>query len=188
MKLLFLRRRLLANIKASLAVVECLATSIIRNNLIKRLSVEPIFTHNAVAIIQLALAPIFLIVGIGTLVNVATGRVARIIDRARWFEDLAREAPDRINNRAKREIRSLNKRMKLANWSINYLIASAVITCINVILIMVNGLIQANMEVIILMTFMLSMMLLTGGLMAFFLEVSVATATLKIREIDIAEL
>ena len=148
---------------------------------------EPILTPNAVEIIQLALAPIFLIVGIGTLVNVATGRVARIIDRARWFENLARQTPDRLDRKAEREIRSLNKRMRLANWSINFLIASAVVTCLNVILIMVNGLISSNMEVIILMTFMLSMMLLTGGLMAFFLEVSVATATLKIKVIDITD-
>ena len=148
---------------------------------------EPIFTHNAVEIIQLAMAPIFLIVGIGTLVNVATGRVARIIDRARWFENLARRDPERINSKAKREIRSLNKRMKLANWSINFLIASAVATCINVILIMINGLIQVSMEATILITFMFSMVLLTGGLMAFFLEVSVATAALKTKIVDIAD-
>ncbi|MFB0911984.1 MAG: DUF2721 domain-containing protein, partial [Glaciecola sp.] len=54
---------------------------------------EPVLVPSAVEIIQLALAPIFLIVGIGTLVNVATGRVGRVIDRARWFETLAREQP-----------------------------------------------------------------------------------------------
>ena len=94
---------------------------------------ESIITPNAVEIIQLALAPIFLIVGIGTLVNVATGRVARVIDRARWFEDLAREQPIRIDRRAKHEIRTLNKRMRLANWSINFLIASALVICFDVI-------------------------------------------------------
>jgi hypothetical protein len=62
--------------------------------------VETILTPSAVEIIQLALAPIFLIVGIGTLVNVATGRVGRVIDRARWFENLAREEPERINDKA----------------------------------------------------------------------------------------
>lgn len=156
--------------------------------LIAETSVEPILTPDAVEIIQLALAPVFLIVGIGTLVNVATGRVARIIDRARWFENIAREEPERINQKTKREIQSLNKRMKFANWSINFLIASAVATCLNVILIMVNGLISTNMDVIILMTFMFSMVLLTGGLMAFFLEVSLATASLKNKAVDITEL
>ena len=102
---------------------------------------ESIINPNAVEIIQLALAPIFLIVGIGTLVNVATGRVARVIDRARWFEELAREQSNRIDAQAKREISTLNKRLRLANWSINFLIASAVVICFDVILLMINGLI-----------------------------------------------
>lgn len=141
---------------------------------------ETIITPNAVDIIQLALAPIFLIVGIGTLVNVATGRVARVIDRARWFEDLAREQPLRIDRRAKHEIRTLNKRMRLANWSINFLIASALVICFDVILLMVNGLIVTRLDTLVLVTFMISILFLTGGLIAFFFEVSLATASLKI--------
>ena len=141
---------------------------------------ESIITPNAVEIIQLALAPIFLIVGIGTLVNVATGRVARVIDRARWFEDLAREQPTRIDRRAKHEIRTLNKRMRLANWSINFLIASALVICFDVILLMVNGLISTSLDTAVLVTFMISILFLTGGLIAFFFEVSLATASLKI--------
>jgi len=144
---------------------------------------EPIITPNAVEIIQLALAPIFLIVGIGTLVNVATGRVARVIDRARWFEDLAREQPLRIDRRAKHEIRTLNKRMRLANWSINFLIASALVICFDVILLMINGLISTSLDTTILVTFMVSILCLTGGLIAFFFEVSLATASLKISAI-----
>ncbi len=141
---------------------------------------ETIITPNAVDIIQLALAPIFLIVGIGTLVNVATGRVARVIDRARWFEDLARQQPLRIDRRAKHEIRTLNKRMRLANWSINFLIASALVICFDVILLMVNGLIITRLDTLVLVTFMISILFLTGGLIAFFFEVSLATASLKI--------
>ncbi|MGK0411708.1 MAG: hypothetical protein ACJASB_003920 [Shewanella psychromarinicola] len=146
-----------------------------------------IVTPSAVEIIQLALAPIFLIVGIGNLVNVATGRVSRIIDRARWYVNLAREEPERINEKAILEIQALNKRMRLANWSINFLIASAVVTCFNVLLVMVNGLISANLDITIIITFMMCMVLLTGGLIAFFLEVSLATATLKIRVVDISQ-
>jgi hypothetical protein len=145
---------------------------------------ETLIAQSAVEIIQLSLAPIFLIVGIGTLVNVATGRVARVIDRARWFEDLAKESPEHINASAKYEIRALKKRLKLANWSINFLIASAVITCVNVILLMLNGLLSVNLDATIIITFMVCMTLLTGGLIAFFFEVSVATATLKIRMVD----
>ncbi|PKI03588.1 DUF2721 domain-containing protein [Glaciecola sp. 33A] len=148
---------------------------------------ETIITQSAVEIIQLALAPIFLIVGIGNLVNVATGRVSRIIDRARWFGNLAREEPERINEKAILEIRALNKRMRLANWSINFLVASAVVTCFTVMLVMINGLVSTNLDITIIITFMMCMVFLTGGLIAFFLEVSLATATLKIRAVDVSQ-
>ena len=34
-------------------------------------------------VIQLSIAPVFLLTGVGTLLNVLSGRLARIIDRAR---------------------------------------------------------------------------------------------------------
>jgi len=37
-------------------------------------------------IIQLSIAPVFLLTGVGTLLNVLSGRLARIIDRARALE------------------------------------------------------------------------------------------------------
>lgn len=148
---------------------------------------ETVITSSAVEIIQLALAPIFLLVGIGNLVNVATGRVSRIIDRARWFANLATEQPEKINKKVQKEIRALNKRMRFANWSINFLIGSAVVTCFNVMLIMVNGLIKANLDMLVIITFVLCLLLLTGGLFAFFLEVSVATATIKNRVVDLSK-
>ena len=37
--------------------------------------------------IQLALAPVFLLTGIGALLSVMTGRLARIMDRGRAFAE-----------------------------------------------------------------------------------------------------
>ena len=38
--------------------------------------------------IQLAIAPVFLLAGIGAFLNVIAGRLARVVDRARHLEDL----------------------------------------------------------------------------------------------------
>ena len=38
-------------------------------------------------LIQLSVAPVFLLTGVGTLLNVLSGRLARIIDRARVLEE-----------------------------------------------------------------------------------------------------
>jgi hypothetical protein len=137
--------------------------------------------ESAVKLIQLALAPVFLLVGIGTMVNVVTGRLARVIDRARSFEEGGECAQTfKDSAQAKIEIRSLRRRMRFANWAITFLIAAAVTICIDVILLLVNGLVAPSLDVAILSTFILALILMTGGLLSFFFEVSVATATLKI--------
>ena len=38
-------------------------------------------------VIQLSIAPVFLLTGVGTLLNVLSGRLARVIDRARFLSN-----------------------------------------------------------------------------------------------------
>ncbi len=134
----------------------------------------------AVELIQLALAPVFLIVGIGQILNVATGRVARIIDRARWFDEQKRLNNMILDVQATQEIVLLGKRMRFVNWGITFLTGAAVVVCLDVILLIANGLVKYNFDQIILTLFIVSMTLMTGGLASFFIEVSLATASLKI--------
>jgi hypothetical protein len=135
---------------------------------------------SAVELIQLALAPVFLIVGIGQMVNVATGRLGRVIDRARSFEEGDCAERYKASARGAFEIKSLSRRMRFANWAITLLIAAAVSICIDVILLLANGLVAINLDTAIIATFIFGLVLTTGGLVAFLLEVSVATATLRI--------
>ena len=137
-------------------------------------------TQNIVEIIQLALTPVFLLVAIGTMINVVTGRVARVIDRARWYENEISHHDLQLTEQNKKELSSLDKRLKMANWSISFLTAAAVVVCMDIILLMLSGLVSYNMESVLMVMFMLSISFITGGLVAFLMEVSVATATLKI--------
>jgi len=137
-------------------------------------------TQNIVEIIQLALTPVFLLVAIGTMINVVTGRVARVIDRARWYENEISHHNLQLTEQNKKELSSLDKRLKMANWSISFLTAAAVVVCMDIILLMLSGLVSYNMESVLMVMFMLSISFITGGLVAFLMEVSVATATLKI--------
>lgn len=136
-------------------------------------------------IIKLALAPVFLLVGIGAVLNVVTHRVGRIIDRARMFEGLTPDATNAYTtnfsqSRIDAELTSLNRRMKFANWSITFLVAAALMICVDVILLFANGLVTTDLTAWVLVLFIASMSFITGGLLAFFFEVSLATATLKI--------
>lgn len=139
------------------------------------------FTENAVTLIQLSLAPIFLIVGIGQMVNVATGRLARIVDRARYCEEMMRDDATPVTASYIAELVALGRRMRFSNWAITFLIASAVTVCIDVILILINGTFNAELNVSIIVIFIFSLAFLTFGLAAFFFEVSIATTSLKIK-------
>jgi hypothetical protein len=140
---------------------------------------NPNDAQTVVQLIQIALTPVFLIVGIGTMLNVVTGRVARIIDRLRWFEEHFEMTVEKLSPREKREVRSLARRLKLANWAINFLTAAAVVVCSTIIVILLSGKANANLDNVILVLFFSAIAFITGGLIAFLLEVSVATATLK---------
>jgi hypothetical protein len=137
-------------------------------------------SDGAATIIQLSLAPIFLIVGIGQLVNVATGRLARIVDRARYFDDMLSEDPNKLNKKCIRELVSLRRRMRFSNWAITLLTSSAVMVCIDVILLLLNGVLTVELNSAVIITFIISLTFLTAGLAAFLFEVSLATASLKI--------
>ena len=141
-----------------------------------------IFSGNTsvVELIQLSLAPVFLIVGIGTILNVVTGRLARIIDRARWFERRNERNNGQFTKKQKHDLVALKRRMKYANYAINFLTGAAVIICIDVILLFVNGLVTEQLDNIIILLFILSLLMITIGLLNFFVEVSVATQTIKI--------
>lgn len=141
---------------------------------------SPDDTQSTVELIQIALTPVFLMVGIGTMLNVMTGRVARVIDRLRWFEEQIEEDTIVLNARKRREISSLGRRLKLANWAINFLTAAAVVVCSDIIVIVMSGLVSFSLDTVVLVLFITTISFITGGLIAFFLEVSVATATLKL--------
>jgi len=48
----------------------------------------PSSTTEVAHIVQLTLAPVFLLAGIGAFLNACTGRLARIVDRSRKLEPL----------------------------------------------------------------------------------------------------
>jgi len=92
--------------------------------------------ETALVLIQHALTPVFLIVGIGTLLNSLTSRLARIVDRVRWFDRPEAEGCrfDKLS-----ELKALSRRMKWANAAINFLTGAAVVVCMNIFLLVIEG-------------------------------------------------
>ena len=82
--------------------------------------------------IQSAVAPVFLLVATGNLINVMTGRLARVVDRSRALEERYAATQGAEHSRVVWELRRLDRRMSLVNTAIGMAVACGVVVCLMV--------------------------------------------------------
>ena len=131
--------------------------------------------------IQLALAPVFLLAGIGAFLNVCVGRLARIIDRARLLEGRILTSRGREHDRMVAEIRVLDRRMSVVNSAIFLTVVSACAVCLVVILLFAGNLFGAHLGTLIAILFSLSMLLQAAAFGTFIQEIRLASRIIHIR-------
>ena len=130
------------------------------------------------SIIQIAVAPVFLLAGIAGFLNVMSGRLGRIVDRARVVERRVTTLNDAARiERASRELRTL-WRVHIINWSIGMCTASALMVCIVVVGLFVGDFWSLHIETFVVVTFVLAMLLLIAALLLLIKEVQLATRVL----------
>jgi hypothetical protein len=132
--------------------------------------------------IQLALAPAFLLNGISIILNMLTGRLARIVDRARAIEDQFTPRDHPRHHHQVQELRLLDRRMKIVNTAIWLATASAVVLCCVVAAMFVAQLIGFHFARQLALMFTFSLLLLIAGLVLFLIEVRVAVRAIQIRD------
>ncbi len=80
-------------------------------------------------VIQLAVAPVFLLSGIGAMLAVMTNRLSRVIDRARVLESrLHNSSPEMINS-LHADLATLSLRAKLVGRAITFCTITALLIC-----------------------------------------------------------
>ncbi|MFY7924911.1 MAG: DUF2721 domain-containing protein [Aquidulcibacter sp.] len=140
-------------------------------------------SHDIVQIIQLSIAPVFLIAGIGTLLNVLTSRLARVVDRGRAIE-LDLDSPmgsGQHTNRHLAELRVLDQRM---NWIHNAIMLSTMailLVCLLIVALFSVELIATDLSRVVAILFIATMASLIGGLISFLIEISYARKSLRVR-------
>jgi hypothetical protein len=131
--------------------------------------------------IQLSLSPVFMLAGIGALLNVLAGRLSRVIDRARALEALHPRSSGPEHDRHVTELRLLDKRMSIINAALFLSVTSAIMTCLVVALLFVAELADLHLGTIVALSFILAMVLLIAGLVSFMIEVRVSLRAIHIR-------
>ena len=131
--------------------------------------------------IQLSLSPVFMLAGIGALLNVLAGRLSRVIDRARALEALHPRSSGLDHDRHVWELRLLDRRMTIINAALFLAVSSAIMTCTVVALLFVAELAKLHFGTIVALSFILAMALLIAALASFMIEVRVSLKAIHIR-------
>jgi len=139
-------------------------------------------THidNIGQVIQLSVAPVFLLAGVGQTLNVLVGRLVRIVDRARITEERLPNAEDAEALELHQRLLVLAKRAKLISRAITLTVVCAVLVPIVIVSLFISALLQINLEWPIATVFIVALVSLAVGLVYFLREVFVATAVLNI--------
>ena len=125
-----------------------------------------------VHVIQLAVAPVFLLTGIGAILGVLVNRLGRVVDRFRALEkhDVAADA----------EMGILERRARLIHWAISLCTLGALLICIVIATLFVGASLGVDVSAVIAGLFILAMATLILGLLCFLREIYLATGGIHV--------
>jgi hypothetical protein len=130
-------------------------------------------------IIQLAVAPVFLLTGIAAFLGVLSTRLGRITDRARVLERRLSGAKEEPRAVIEKELANLWKRIGMINLAIRLCTVSALLVCLVVVTLFLGSLLSFSLSKLISLLFIAAMLALIIGLIDFLREVTKATRSLQ---------
>ncbi|MFA9273545.1 MAG: DUF2721 domain-containing protein [Candidatus Aquirickettsiella gammari] len=131
-------------------------------------------------IIQLAIAPVFLLTGVGTNLTVLTNRLARIIDRSRVLEEIvSTQGAKGLTPNMRIELDELYQRSHLINRAITLSSTCALLVCLVIAALFLGDALDLHLDKIIAALFVAAVLVLIGSFIFFLREIFVATKTLK---------
>lgn len=127
-------------------------------------------------VIQLAVAPVFLLTAIATLINALNTRLGRIVDRRRIV--LGRgEAGQPADEATAEELALLARRSRLVYFAIFCVVLSGLLVCLVVAGAFIGALVAIDLSRLVAATFVLSMLAMIAGLALFLREIYLGAST-----------
>ena len=130
--------------------------------------------------IQLALAPVFVLVAIGNILNLLSLRLGRVVDRSRQLQErhVATEGPD--HDEVVAEIRLLDRRITLITRAFRLLVVAGLCIGTTVAVLFFEEIAGLNLQLLAAGVFLIAVALLMWALVLFLREIQVAAAQLRI--------
>ena len=130
-------------------------------------------------VIQLSVAPVFLLAGVGAILNVLVGRLVRIVDRARVTEMQFHDADEALVKELHERLEVLATRARLISRAIALSVLCAMLVPAVIVALFVGELFRVSIAIPIAVAFIAGLVSLATGLVYFLREVFVATAALS---------
>ena len=128
--------------------------------------------------IQLAVAPVFLLTGVASILSVLTNRLGRIIDRSRILR--AKTPPAvKTTQDIQDELKSLRRRARLIHWAIGLCTLSLLLICSVVAILFLGSFFPWNIAAVIGLLFVAAMLCLIVALLNFIREIYLATLPIR---------
>ncbi len=132
--------------------------------------------NDAAHLVQTVLTPVFLLSGIGTLLNVFAGRLARVADQADELTKLT-DAAAPTNER----LGLLKRRALILDIAVVLATAAAAATCLSILTLFLFALSNREIASILLLLFGLAILLTLGSIIAFGLEMVLSNRAMRRR-------
>jgi hypothetical protein len=139
------------------------------------------FSDVAVAhAVQLAVAPVFLLTGIGAILAVMTNRLGRVIDRARLLEERLSGASPEVVTTLRADLAVLSRRAKLNGLAITLCTTTALFVCTMIAVLFLSAFLSFDASIPVALLFIGAMLCFFFGLLCFLREIYLATKSLRI--------
>lgn len=130
-------------------------------------------------VIQLAVAPVFLLTGIGAIITVMTNRLARAVDRARHLQEARHTANADEREHLTREFDVVGRRIRLAHRGIAFAVFSELCVCLLVALAFIGAAAGIDLAPGVAALFVLAMLSLIVTLLIFLREIMLSVRSVS---------
>ena len=122
-------------------------------------------------VIQLAIAPVFLLTAIATIISVLTGRLARSVDRRRAIAAALTRLDGEVAVLARQEMEFEVRRIGLIYWAITSAVVSALLVAMLILIAFVDAFVAWDLRRLVAVCFVLATFGLVLSLAIFLREI-----------------
>ena len=146
--------------------------------------IEASSVNSVSQLIQLSVAPVFLLAGVAGLLNVFTGRLSRIIDKVDKLDKYEDENQKLLNNeesklKIKERRKFLTMRMKNTNLAILFCTSTGLLIAMVIVTMFLSAIFQFKDSLLIVILFITAMLCLITSLFLFLREIFYTTSFIK---------